>query len=138
MPKEFLVHWTNFIIKFCIVFVKFVSAVRHDRQNLDRFCFRTDTRFVFCIRKLIKTDFFFTKTTKHNDQVHLVWMQNLVQILLNPIQLVLDIILKHPFDNTIIYIIVYQCLTYSLQSVERNSLSQGKKPNYDLIYKCNI
>jgi hypothetical protein len=136
MPKEFLVHWTNFIIKFCIVFMKFVSAVRHDRQNLDRFCFRTDTRFVFWIRKLIRTYFFFTKTTKHNDQVHLVWMQNLVQILLDPIQLVLDIILKHPFDNTIIYINVLH--TGCLQSVERNSLSQSKKPNYDLIYKCNI
>jgi hypothetical protein len=45
-------------------FAKCVSPVRHDQQNLGRFLLRTDTRLVFCNRKLMRTDIFFTRTTK--------------------------------------------------------------------------
>ena len=45
-------------------FGKCVSPIRHDQQNLGRFLLRTDTRLVFGNNKLMRTDIFFTRTTK--------------------------------------------------------------------------
>ena len=44
--------------------VKCVSPVRHDQQNFGQILLRTDTRLIFCNRKLMRTDIFFTRTTK--------------------------------------------------------------------------
>ena len=43
---------------------KFVSPARHDQQWVGQIVLRTDTRLVFCNRKLSRTDNFFTRTMK--------------------------------------------------------------------------
>ena len=42
---------------------EFAKCVRHDQQNLGILP-RTCTRLVFCNKKLMRTDIFFTRTTK--------------------------------------------------------------------------
>ena len=43
---------------------KCVSPVRHDLQNLGRFCYGLTQDWYFANRKLMRTDIFFTRTTK--------------------------------------------------------------------------
>ena len=57
-------------------FTKFVSPVRHDPQNLVRYLQRTDTRFVFCNRKLMRTNILFTTTTFKPISYAISWTLN--------------------------------------------------------------
>jgi hypothetical protein len=49
-------------------FVKYVSPFRHDWQNLGKFCKGLTQNLYFCTSKWMRTDIFFTRTTKTHMQ----------------------------------------------------------------------